>query len=336
MSNGINYDSSDKLIATVGGTQVLTASAAGVYVSGNLNVTGNIILNGQSITASGGGNTGSSAGLLEQFVWTPQDVTTTSTSFTDITGLSCSITQSEPNQKLAVSLDITNYSAAGNSPVSYTVVYDNVEQATRSFFFNNTNVHHSNNFIWVFTGSATTGVKDIKIQWKVAPSGDARINTDDRAIITVFNSVSSGNVGNNSWSDVAPNYVTTTKDVVISGSLNTTSSNTWSKPQIGAITTYNNVSASTTIDLAASNNFKLLLSGNISLTAPSNITEGQSGLITIIQPNNNYYTITYDTFWKFASGSDNVLTVNSGAIDVLAYYVASSSYAICNLIKDFA
>lgn len=125
-----------------------------------------------------------------------------------------------------------------------------------------------------------------------------------------------------------------TGNLLVTGAINTTQTNTWNKPQIGAITTYNNASGSTTIDLAASNNFKLVLSGNVTLQNPSNITEGQSGLITIVQPAGTYYTMSYGSFWKFPSGSVKTLTTTSGAIDALAYYVASSSFAICNLLGN--
>lgn len=120
----------------------------------------------------------------------------------------------------------------------------------------------------------------------------------------------------------------------VSGAINTLATNTWAKPQIGAITTYNNVSGSTTIDLGASNNFKLLLSGNLTLQNPSNITEGQSGIITIVQPASASYTIAYGSFWKFPNNSGTALTATSGAIDALAYYVASGSFAVCNLMGN--
>lgn len=125
-----------------------------------------------------------------------------------------------------------------------------------------------------------------------------------------------------------------TGSVNVSGAINTIGTNTWNKPQVGAITVYNNASGSTAIDLGSSNNFKLVLSGNISLSIPTNITEGQSGLITIVQPAGSYYTMSYGSFWKFPSGSVKDLTATNGAIDALAYFVASGSFAICNMLGN--
>lgn len=146
---------------------------------------------------------------------------------------------------------------------------------------------------------------------------------------------STGGGGGGSWTDVAPNYTTTTKDVVVSGTLNTTSSNVWNKPQAGAINLILSVANTASVDLSRSNNFKFNINENCLLENPTGITEGQSGLIVINQPAGTNYTMSYGTFWKFASGSTNILTANSGAIDVLSYYVASSSYAICNLVRNF-
>jgi hypothetical protein len=134
-----------------------------------------------------------------------------------------------------------------------------------------------------------------------------------------------------------------TKNVMITGTLNvsgalgTTQINTWNKPQVGYVTVLSSTSNTASVNLGLSNNYKLPMTENTLLQNPTNSTEGQSGLITISQPAGANYSLSYDTFWKFPSGSVKDLTATNGAIDALAYYVSSGSsglFAICNLLGN--
>lgn len=100
------------------------------------------------------------------------------------------------------------------------------------------------------------------------------------------------------------------------------------------ISTLASVSNTASVDLSLSNNFIFNITETTLLENPTNVSDGQSGIITIIQPTSSNYSLTFDTFWKFPSGSVKSLTATDGAIDALAYYVANGSFAICNLLGN--
>ena len=82
------------------------------------------------------------------------------------------------------------------------------------------------------------------------------------------------------------------------------------------------------VDLSLGNNFSVTLGGNRTLGDPTNVTAGQSGVIVITQDGTGSRTLAYaGTKYKFAGGSSSAptLTTTAGAVDVLAYYVESST-----------
>ncbi len=79
------------------------------------------------------------------------------------------------------------------------------------------------------------------------------------------------------------------------------------------------------VDLSLGNNFTLTLAGNRTLGAPSNVTAGQSGVIVVTQDGTGSRTLAYNSAYKFAGGTAPTLTTTASAVDVLAYYVESSS-----------
>lgn len=92
--------------------------------------------------------------------------------------------------------------------------------------------------------------------------------------------------------------------------------------------------ATITPDFAASNNFSVTLGGNRTLSNPSNLTAGQSGIIVITQDGTGSRTLAYGSNWKFANGAAPTLTTTANAVDVLAYYVESSTRITARLIGD--
>ena len=85
-------------------------------------------------------------------------------------------------------------------------------------------------------------------------------------------------------------------------------------------------SASTiTPDFAASNNFSVTLGTNATLANPSNLTAGQSGVIAITQDGTGSRTLAYGNKFKFAGGTAPTLTTTASAVDILTYYVESTS-----------
>jgi hypothetical protein len=83
--------------------------------------------------------------------------------------------------------------------------------------------------------------------------------------------------------------------------------------------------ATVAVDLSLGNNFTLTLAGNRTLGAPTNVTAGQSGVIVVTQDSTGSRTLAYNSVYKFAGGSAVTLSTGASAVDVLAYYVESST-----------
>lgn len=107
----------------------------------------------------------------------------------------------------------------------------------------------------------------------------------------------------------------------------------FSVAQRGAITALTD-GATITPDFAAANNYSVTLGGNRTLANPTNITAGQSGVIVITQDGTGSRTLAYGSYFKFAGGTAPTLTTTAAAIDVLAYYVESSTRITAKLIAD--
>lgn len=92
--------------------------------------------------------------------------------------------------------------------------------------------------------------------------------------------------------------------------------------------------ATITPDFSVGNNFSVTLTGNATLANPTNLAAGQSGNIVITQDSTGSRTLAYGSNWKFPSGTAPTLTTTANAVDVLAYYVESSSRITARLITD--
>ena len=103
--------------------------------------------------------------------------------------------------------------------------------------------------------------------------------------------------------------------------------------QRGAITALTD-GATITPNFALANNFSVTLAGNRTLANPTNLTAGQSGVIVITQDATGSRTLSYGTYWKFAGGTAPTLTTTASAVDVLAYYVESTTRITVTLLKD--
>ena len=92
--------------------------------------------------------------------------------------------------------------------------------------------------------------------------------------------------------------------------------------------------ATITPDFAVANNFSVTLGGNRTLANPSNLTAGQSGVIVVTQDGTGSRTLAFGSQWKFSNGTAPTLTTTASAVDVLAYYVESSTRITARLISD--
>ena len=92
--------------------------------------------------------------------------------------------------------------------------------------------------------------------------------------------------------------------------------------------------SSITPDFDLSNNFSVTLGGSRTLANPTNLTAGQSGVIVITQDGTGSRTLAYGSYWKFPTGTAPTLTTTASAVDVLAYYVESSTRITARLMAD--
>jgi len=92
--------------------------------------------------------------------------------------------------------------------------------------------------------------------------------------------------------------------------------------------------ATITPDFAVANNFSVTLGGNRTLANPTNLTAGQSGVITITQDGTGSRTFAYGSYFKFPAGTAPTLTTTAAAVDVLAYYVESATRITARLVGD--
>jgi hypothetical protein len=91
---------------------------------------------------------------------------------------------------------------------------------------------------------------------------------------------------------------------------------------------------SITPNMNNANNFSVTLGGNRTLANPTNLTAGQSGVIVITQDGTGSRTLAYGSYFKFPGGTAPTLTTTASAVDVLAYYVESSTRITARLVAD--
>lgn len=107
-------------------------------------------------------------------------------------------------------------------------------------------------------------------------------------------------------------------------SLDTAGNNTWTAAQRGAVVTLTDAATIAT-NMNLGNNFAVTLGGNRTLGNPTNITAGQAGQIVVTQDATGSRTLAYASDWKFAGGSAPTLSTAANAVDILSYYVVSST-----------
>jgi hypothetical protein len=108
---------------------------------------------------------------------------------------------------------------------------------------------------------------------------------------------------------------------------------TFTKAQRGGIVALTD-GATITPDFAEGNNFSVTLEGNRTLANPTNLTAGQSGAIVITQDGTGSRTLAYGSYFKFPNGTAPSLTTTAAAVDVLVYFVESSTRITARLVSD--
>lgn len=93
---------------------------------------------------------------------------------------------------------------------------------------------------------------------------------------------------------------------------------------------------SLTLDFSTGFNFDLTLTGNLTLTVPSNMTSGQSGVIFLTQDSTGSRTLTLNASIKKPLGIAPSLSTAPGAIDMLSYFVKGIVLYVSAIQKGFA
>jgi hypothetical protein len=101
--------------------------------------------------------------------------------------------------------------------------------------------------------------------------------------------------------------------------------NTFTAAQRATITTLTD-GANIATDLSLSNNFKVTLGGNRTMDNPSNITAGQTGVLYVIQDATGSRTLSWGSYWCFASDTAPTLSTAANAVDVIAYSVRDTTH----------
>ncbi len=79
---------------------------------------------------------------------------------------------------------------------------------------------------------------------------------------------------------------------------------------------------------------KVTLGGSRTLNNPTNIRDGSTYLLEIVQSTGGH-TLTFDTKYYFPSGTAPVLSTAAGAVDLLCCKGTASDTLLCNLSKNF-
>lgn len=129
------------------------------------------------------------------------------------------------------------------------------------------------------------------------------------------------------------------------GNLNVPSGNLSIRTASGPATLYVNGSAAATINtlvdgatvtpiFASNNNFTVTLGGNRAFANPTGPIPGQSGVISIVQDSTGGRTLTWGDTWRFQGNVAPTLSTSGGAVDMLVYYVRTTSNISVQLINN--
>jgi hypothetical protein len=105
------------------------------------------------------------------------------------------------------------------------------------------------------------------------------------------------------------------------------------KASNGALTALTSSAGSIAVDLNLANNFTHTTTENTTLANPTNMTAGQYGVIVITQ-GATPRTMAFGSYWDFSNGGVPSLTATASAVDVIAFYVASTTKIIANFLQD--
>jgi hypothetical protein len=95
------------------------------------------------------------------------------------------------------------------------------------------------------------------------------------------------------------------------------------------------VSGGVALNFSQSNVFELTLAGNTTLNAPTNVTAGGVYFIVVKQDATGGRTLTFDSAFKFTSGSSSTVTATASAVDMLRVVALTSTSFLVTMYKNF-
>ena len=125
-------------------------------------------------------------------------------------------------------------------------------------------------------------------------------------------------------------YVRASVSSTIPSAKTFTSAVTFEGPGIVPVTSLTDA-ASIAIDMGLGNNFAITLAGNRTLSAPTNVTPGQTGYIYVVQDGTGSRTLAFNSAYIFVSGTAPTMSTGANAIDLLIYN-AKTTTAITTLV----
>jgi len=99
--------------------------------------------------------------------------------------------------------------------------------------------------------------------------------------------------------------------------------NNFTVAQRGTISALGVQTSSVSLTLTDANHYALTTNGNITIANPTGINSGQSGSITLTS--NGSYTVSWGSYWRFATGTAPTMSTTAGKQDRVDYYVYSSN-----------
>ena len=107
----------------------------------------------------------------------------------------------------------------------------------------------------------------------------------------------------------------------------TDAAQSFSAAQRGTINTlgvYHGLGGNTvSLTLTDANHYSLTTNANLTVANPSGINAGQGG--SIVFTSNGSYTVSWGSYWRFATGTAPTMSTTAGKQDRVDYYVASSN-----------
>jgi len=93
---------------------------------------------------------------------------------------------------------------------------------------------------------------------------------------------------------------------------------------VNALGVYHGLGGNTvSLTLTDANHYSLTSNANLTIANPSGINAGQGG--SIVFTSNGSYTVSWGSYWRFATGTAPTMSTTAGKQDRVDYYVASSN-----------